>query len=66
MRPTESQDKRQDGLEEWDDILSMHPVAHCSVSLRPLLSYCSNHHHHHHHRDLERYEKVGQYKNGKK
>lgn len=36
-------DKRQDGLEEWDDIISMHLAARCSVSLRPLLSYHSNH-----------------------
>lgn len=47
MRPMERGDKRQDGLEEWGDIISMHLVAHCSVSFRPLLSYRSNYHHRH-------------------
>lgn len=60
MWPIESRDKRQDGLEEWDDVLSMHPVARCSVSLRLLLSYCSNRRRH----DLERFEDAGYNKNG--
>lgn len=42
MWPSETWHERQDGLELWDDIISMHLAARCSGSFL-LLSYYSNH-----------------------